>query len=199
MTLSEAKKRSDVIDFMTKNNNLSRSEISLRTGLSESKIRGIRWYYNIKNDSKINPDHGELKSYCKICGKRYIRKDSIHGTQICSEKCKIKHDSIRKQAKLDANRITHSTHKYRYPKSSRKSIEKWTAKNKIKKDAHLKLRYNVKMGRIKKSSICFICGDNTLLHGHHQDYSRPLDVVWLCAKCHQYIHRLLIVIKGETR
>jgi hypothetical protein len=36
---------------------------------------------------------------------------------------------------------------------------------------------------------CVVCGTNERIHGHHPDYSRPLDVVWLCAKHHAEEHR----------
>jgi hypothetical protein len=29
---------------------------------------------------------------------------------------------------------------------------------------------------------------NWSLHAHHDDYSRPLDVVWLCPSCHRQHH-----------
>lgn len=34
---------------------------------------------------------------------------------------------------------------------------------------------------------CLICG-NKNVEGHHPDYSRPLDVVWLCSVHHREIH-----------
>jgi hypothetical protein len=34
---------------------------------------------------------------------------------------------------------------------------------------------------------CFICG-NAKVEAHHPDYSRPLDVVWLCKKHHTEVH-----------
>ena len=41
-------------------------------------------------------------------------------------------------------------------------------------------------GRIEKSP-CAVC-DETYVQAHHEDYSKPLDVVWLCRKHHLAIH-----------
>lgn len=50
----------------------------------------------------------------------------------------------------------------------------------------------VRDGRITKPDGCEDCGQVTpsrRLHGHHQDYSKPLDVEWLCKDCHWDRHR----------
>ena len=44
----------------------------------------------------------------------------------------------------------------------------------------------VASGRLVKT-CCIVCGE-THVEGHHPDYSRPLDVVWLCAPHHHQIH-----------
>lgn len=33
------------------------------------------------------------------------------------------------------------------------------------------------------------CGTDKNVHGHHHDYSKPLDVEWLCSTCHGIEHR----------
>lgn len=35
---------------------------------------------------------------------------------------------------------------------------------------------------------CQCCGSNQSVEKHHNDYSRPLDVEWLCRKCHKAEH-----------
>lgn len=52
-----------------------------------------------------------------------------------------------------------------------------------------KVRRAVRDGRLVKPDACENCGaTGTLLHGHHDDYSKPLDVIWLCPTCHADRH-----------
>lgn len=60
----------------------------------------------------------------------------------------------------------------------------------IRYSARSALRSAVQSGRVKKPTACFECGaTNRQLHGHHEDYHRALDVVWLCPVCHGARHR----------
>jgi hypothetical protein len=38
---------------------------------------------------------------------------------------------------------------------------------------------------------CVVCGGVDNIEGHHPDYDRPLEVVWLCAPCHRDEHARL--------
>lgn len=51
-------------------------------------------------------------------------------------------------------------------------------------------------GKILRPSTCSRCHVACKPHGHHEDYSRPLDVTWLCAPCHREVHRQK---RAETR
>jgi transcriptional regulator with XRE-family HTH domain len=39
-----------------------------------------------------------------------------------------------------------------------------------------------------RPKACSACGRPSRVHAHHEDYSRPLDVVFLCALCHRRRH-----------
>lgn len=54
----------------------------------------------------------------------------------------------------------------------------------------------VRDGRLTKGP-CSICGTGVHVHGHHKDYSKQLDVTWLCAKCHQRIHATFPELGGN--
>lgn len=60
-----------------------------------------------------------------------------------------------------------------------------------KKAAREKAFRAVRSGKIKESFTCQKCGvwGDLKLHMHHPDYSRPLDVIWLCTLCHGGMHR----------
>jgi hypothetical protein len=58
-----------------------------------------------------------------------------------------------------------------------------------KEKARIALRAAVRQGEITKPERCEDCGRATRLQGHHPDYSRPLEVEWLCARCHGKRHR----------
>lgn len=46
----------------------------------------------------------------------------------------------------------------------------------------------VKSGKIKAPSNCIVCSKRRKLHGHHDDYDNPLEVRWMCQKCHDTEH-----------
>jgi hypothetical protein len=61
----------------------------------------------------------------------------------------------------------------------------------MKAKARTKLRRAVRAGKIVRPKECSSCGhsqDDCRIEGHHADYTRPLEVEWLCTKCHRARH-----------
>lgn len=44
--------------------------------------------------------------------------------------------------------------------------------------------YAVRTGKIERPDRCEVCGELANTQAHHEDYSQPLDVVWVCQWCH---------------
>lgn len=73
--------------------------------------------------------------------------------------------------------------------ASKKNVAAWREANPKAYKAQNKLNNAVRDGKIKRWP-CEICGEERS-HAHHKDYSKPLDVIWLCARHHHKAHSLM--------
>jgi hypothetical protein len=90
-------------------------------------------------------------------------------------------------------RKTESFNHRRNEASTRASIkhsEKWKART--------ELRRAVKIGLIKKLKFCQVCEKIKPLQGHHPNYAKPLEVLWLCSRCHADVHRKVKIKLNNT-
>jgi hypothetical protein len=54
--------------------------------------------------------------------------------------------------------------------------------------ARRKLQWAVKTGKVRKLKGCQLCWRKAV-HGHHENYSKPLEVIWVCQRCHTHLHK----------
>jgi hypothetical protein len=66
------------------------------------------------------------------------------------------------------------------------------------KRAHNAIQYALEGGRIVRPDSCESCGAKGRVSAHHEDYSKPLDVHWLCYRCHRRVHAGLITLAGVS-
>lgn len=71
-------------------------------------------------------------------------------------------------------------------KAKQRWLAKWRKRNPTRSIAYNKFAYAIKKGSLKKMP-CEMCGD-LKVHGHHDDYFKPLEVRWLCHYHHSLIH-----------
>ena len=75
-----------------------------------------------------------------------------------------------------------------YHASLRMTKKEREIRDRPKKAAHKAVAAAVRTGKLRKPDRCEVCNKKVpkaRLQGHHEDYSKPLDVEWLCAsKCH---------------
>lgn len=70
----------------------------------------------------------------------------------------------------------------------KKEIEKYQKKYPEREIARLLLRIAVKKGKIIKPNKCSRCNGIGRIQGHHEDYFKPLEAIWLCTSCHRKLH-----------
>jgi len=111
-----------------------------------------------------------LQSQCKECFRE--RKAEYH----------LKNgDAVRKK------------HREYYAKNRERTIERvrlWRLANPEKIKAEGAVAHAKKMGRLIVEP-CETCGSTENVDAHHDDYTKPLDVRWLCKSCHRRHHAKL--------
>jgi len=60
----------------------------------------------------------------------------------------------------------------------------WRERSPEKQAAHSAVGQAIKTGKLVRPSVCEGCGEDAFCEAHHSDYSRKLDVEWLCKTCH---------------
>jgi ribosomal protein S27AE len=63
----------------------------------------------------------------------------------------------------------------------------WRAKDIRRQRAHNAVHAAIKSGKLVRQS-CLRCEHGKTI-AHHEDYSKPLDVIWLCQPCHKTRHK----------
>ena len=65
----------------------------------------------------------------------------------------------------------------------------WTMKTSLAKLAQVRVKTAVENGKLFKPDFCQWCErPSSMLHAHHRDYEKPLEIIWLCPPCHAKIH-----------
>lgn len=149
---------------------------------------------------------------CKKCGKEksindfYAHKEMSDGhlsfCKECVRKRVIEHrqNNIERIREYDRNRpnarerrikeiqaIKKNAQRYKKYKEQKKE---WAKRNKNKRNAHNKIKRALQKGVILKPDKCQICGKtNCNIQGHHYDYTKPLNVLWVCCECHGKLHK----------
>lgn len=71
-----------------------------------------------------------------------------------------------------------------HPEYNRQKKHEWRKRNREKNAAHCKVYRATKKGILVRPEACDRCGKECRPQASHDDYSKPLEVEWLCQPCH---------------
>ena len=135
---------------------------------------------------------GELKSLqCFYVSNRSTCKDCVKSRVRANRLAKIEY--YRAYDRARGNRQPPGYAKEyceKYPERIKASTARFRENNPEKYLAHNAVNNAVRDGKLIKAP-CMICGRENNVHGHHDNYSRPLEVVWLCPPHHFETHKTL--------
>jgi len=138
---------------------------------------------------------------CIFCNKQFEPGKFHVNQKFCSGECRRKRyyqnhkewikEMARKWAKRNKERRNELAKKS-YEKNKDKILEyEKTNERKKKSDIRRKARYHIK---IPKGQLCQICNEELAIEKHHENYSKPLEVMFVCRECHNKLR-----LKGGKR
>ena len=162
---TRCKESFDVSEFTTKSGNI--------TPLCRKCKAEIQIEWRNKNKEKVNKEkrdryHNNIEHNRELqrkAGKRF-RENNPEGNAAIKKRWKQKNKD-----KL-----------IQYFKSYR-------ARSPEKAKAGQAVRNAIHVGKMTRPNKCSRCEKECKPEGHHPDYSKPLEVIWLCKKCHTEEHK----------
>lgn len=127
----------------------------------------------------------EMKTACEF----YAHSEMADGTL---NKCKTctKRDVAENYRKNIHQYVAYEKERFQRPERKQKLKEYQTNRRRnspMKARANHKTSWAISSGKITKEP-CNVCGTTNKVEAHHEDYSKPLAITWLCRKHHLEVH-----------
>lgn len=124
---------------------------------------------------------------CKECNKHDVRENYSDKNEYYKE-----YDKQRNKDK-ESLRIVNRKKREKTARHCRKNVygHDPVLSDEMVKKATTKVSNATRDGRLKRETSCFCCGSDKYVQAHHASYDEDmwLVVTWLCASCHQTLHK----------
>lgn len=151
----------------------------------------------MKTCSKCNVEKGSSEFYahsgmrdgrlneCKVCCRDRIEKRRLENIEHVMEYDRNRPNK-KERSRRQAERLRND------PEAAEKSREwkrEWANRNQDKRHCHHKVHSAIRRGELSAPSKCESCMAKGKTEAHHDDYSKPLMIRWLCGDCHRAYHK----------
>jgi len=145
---------------------------------------------------------------CRNCGKLFLDNNNFYDRYSCSKECYNEYMKLWRKK----NNNYHRQWKARNPNYMKEwwinhkgYLNEWSINNDFQgryKQITIAGKLAKKFIEIPKGYKCEVCNINLAVNRHHEDYSKPLQVILCCRRCHGLLdearHKKEVLIKNET-
>jgi hypothetical protein len=121
---------------------------------------------------------------CKVCATADVVRRSKEVPELLRDYERTRQQTTdRREKKKEYERVANE----KDPTRARDYVRNCRARSPEKYKARTAVGNAVRDGRLVKQP-CSDCGSTLRVQAHHEDYSKPLEVVWVCSDCHARTH-----------
>jgi len=132
-----------------------------------------------------------VKTTCQVCKKEFFISITTEKREdkgkYCSHSCAAKKGGETKSELVNQEKENNPNWKGGVSENAYRYRKRQKERHPEKVKARRKAQRAVKKGYLEKQP-CVNCGSTENLEAHHEDYDKPLDVTWLCKRCHKDYH-----------
>lgn len=135
---------------------------------------------------------------CKICGTSKPPSGFYNSIVECKDCWRAR---VKLRRLTDPSVRAYDRARAKTPARAKKATavtKSWRQRNPDAYRAHSAVNYAIRIGKLERGP-CAICAETKHVHAHHRDYSKPLEVIWLCARCHHRLHALFPEFEGANK
>ena len=126
-------------------------------------------------------------SHCKACrAKHYAGSDDVQARRVKYYKENSDKMRVRKVRQRKEN-----------PEKTREDDARYRGRYPERVKARKAVYHAMRAGWLVKPKVCSMCPVGEP-EAHHKDYSRPLDIVWLCKECHVVADRSFLAESANS-
>lgn len=128
--------------------------------------------------------------FCRWCGRTKVLDDFYTHPEMSDghlNKCKQCVKDYARHRRLVSDRPREiDNRRYREGKKDNRRFEReFPERVAPAKRASCAVQRAIKKGLLNRPSVCEWCKQDAFCEAAHEDYSKPLDVRWLCRRCHR--------------
>jgi transposase-like protein len=116
---------------------------------------------------------------------RKLSKDGL--TASCKSCLKIRDKNRENDQRREKRRLYQKTENGKI--AHKKAMQNYNHNYPLKYAAHIITRNYIRDKKLKQEYVCSVCNSDKKIEAHHDDYTKPLEVRWLCECCHKEWHR----------
>lgn len=141
-------------------------------------------------ESKVKNQYGRQKFCCEGCRTKYEIEHRNKTYKEYQKKWWVENkDKIRGYKAKRHDKILEYERKRKKTKAFKDKLKEEYQKNKEKFLARQKANKYI---TIPKGKLCEICNKELAKYKHHNNYSKPLEVIFCCSMCHNKLDRGLV-------